>query len=46
MCTYLNNKAFDGVGRILNSSEDEEIIVLDGVLGRVGTEIRKSPGEY
>ena len=28
MC--LKNKSFDGIGRMLNSSEDEEIIVLDG----------------
>jgi hypothetical protein len=28
MC--LKNKSFDDIGRMLNSSEDEEIIVLDG----------------
>ena len=28
----VNNKNFDGIGRMLKSSEDEEIIVLDGVL--------------
>jgi hypothetical protein len=49
MDVYLNNtfdNTSDGVGRLLNSSEDEEIIVLGGVLGCVGTELRKSPGEY